>query len=169
MQLFSQYEIAMEKETMDFDKMVHTYKSTIYQVCYMFAKDNDEAADLFQEVLINLWQGLSSFKGQSSLKTWIWRISLNTCISFDRKKKRGIQTQPLEMDIDLFNDTDAETVQVKMLHDRISKLGVMDRAIVMLWLENLSYDEIGAIVGITAKNVSVKLVRIREQLKKMSN
>ncbi len=73
------------------------------------------------------------------------------------------------MDIDLFNDTDAETVQVKMLHDRISKLGVMDRAIVMLWLENLSYDEIGAIVGITAKNVSVKLVRIREQLKKMSN
>ncbi|MCQ2349369.1 MAG: sigma-70 family RNA polymerase sigma factor [Paludibacteraceae bacterium] len=159
----------MEKETMDFDKMVHTYKSTIYQVCYMFAKDNDEAADLFQEVLINLWQGLSSFKGQSSLKTWIWRISLNTCISFDRKKKRGIQTQPLEMDIDLFNDTDAETVQVKMLHDRISKLGVMDRAIVMLWLENLSYDEIGAIVGITAKNVSVKLVRIREQLKKMSN
>lgn len=154
---------------MDFDKMVHTYKSTIYQVCYMFAKDNDEAADLFQEVLINLWQGLSSFKGQSSLKTWIWRISLNTCISFDRKKKRGIQTQPLEMDIDLFNDTDAETVQVKMLHDRISKLGVMDRAIVMLWLENLSYDEIGAIVGITAKNVSVKLVRIREQLKKMSN
>lgn len=154
---------------MDFDKMVLTYKSTIYQVCYMFAKDNDEAADLFQEVLINLWQGLSSFKGQSSLKTWIWRISLNTCISFDRKKKRGIQTQPLEMDIDLFNDTDAETVQVKMLHDRISKLGVMDRAIVMLWLENLSYDEIGAIVGITAKNVSVKLVRIREQLKKMSN
>lgn len=154
---------------MDFDRMVHTYKSTIYQVCYMFAKDNDEAADLFQEVLINLWQGLSSFKGQSSLKTWIWRISLNTCISFDRKKKRGIQTQPLEMDIDLFNDTDAETVQVKMLHDRISKLGVMDRAIVMLWLENLSYDEIGAIVGITAKNVSVKLVRIREQLKKMSN
>ena len=73
------------------------------------------------------------------------------------------------MKIDLFADTDDDTRQVQMLRSRIGKLGVFDRAIILLWLENLSYEEIGAIVGISAKNVSVRLVRIREQLKNMSN
>lgn len=73
------------------------------------------------------------------------------------------------MDINLFDDSDEDSKQVQMLRARISKLGPFDRAIVLLWLENLSYDEIGAIVGISAKNVSVRLVRIKDQLKKMSN
>jgi RNA polymerase sigma-70 factor (ECF subfamily) len=73
------------------------------------------------------------------------------------------------MDINLFDDSDEDSKQVQMLRTRISKLGPFDRAIVLLWLENLSYDEIGAIVGISAKNVSVRLVRIKDQLKKMSN
>ena len=73
------------------------------------------------------------------------------------------------MDINLFDDSDDDTKQVQMLRSRISKLGPFDRAIVLLWLENLSYDEIGSIVGISAKNVSVRLVRIKDQLKKMSN
>ena len=73
------------------------------------------------------------------------------------------------MDINLFEDSDDDTRQIRMLRERIGRLGHFDRAIVLLWLESLSYDEIGAIVGISAKNVSVRLVRIREQLKKMSN
>lgn len=76
---------------------------------------------------------------------------------------------PLTMDINLFDDSDDDTKQVQMLRNRINKLGHFDRAIVLLWLENLSYDEIGSIVGISAKNVSVRLVRIKDQLKKMSN
>ena len=73
------------------------------------------------------------------------------------------------MNINLFEDRDEDTRQVDMLHRRISKLQPFDRAIVLLWLENLSYDEIGQIVGITAKNVSVRLFRIREQLKNMKS
>ena len=73
------------------------------------------------------------------------------------------------MDINLFEDSDRDTVQVRMLHDRINKLQPFDRAIVLLWLENISYDEIGAIVGISSSNVATRLYRIREQLKKMSN
>ena len=109
--------------------MVREHKGTIYTVCYMFSKDEEEVADLFQDILINLWKGFANFRGESSPRTWIYRVSQN----------------------------------------RISRLGPFDRAIVLLWLENLSYDEIGAIVGITAKNVSVRLVRIREQLKNMSD
>ena len=151
-----------------FSKIVEEYKRTIYTVCYMFSKDEDEVNDLFQEILIRLWNGFDSFEGKSDIRTWIYRVALNTCISLDRKKRRSATVQ-LTMDINLFEDRDEDTKQVDMLHKRISKLQPFDRAIVLLWLENLSYEEIGQIVGITAKNVSIRLFRIREQLKKMSN
>ena len=95
-------------------------------------------------------------------------MSFNTCITDERKKRRRA-TVPLTMDIDLFDDTDEDTRQIQRLYDRIHRLKPFDRAIVLLWLDNLSYEEIGAIVGISTKNVSVRLYRIREELKRMSN
>lgn len=159
----TQEENDMERE---FSQLVKAHKSTIYTVCYMFSKDTDEVNDLFQEILVNLWRGFDKFEGRSDIRTWFYRVSLNTCISIDRKKKRN-KAIPLSMDINLYEDNDADTRQVKMLYDRISRLAPFDRAIVLLWLEGIAYDEIGQIVGISAKNVSVKLVRIREQLKKL--
>ena len=158
----------MDTTEQQFAETVRQHKSTIYTVCYMFSKDNDEVGDMFQEVLVNLWKGYQSFHGDSDIKTWIYRIALNTCISLDRKKKRR-KTVPLSMDIDLYHDNDADTRQVKMLYDRITKLGPFDRAIILLWLDAVPYDEIAQIVGITTKNVSVRLVRIREELKKMND
>ena len=151
-----------------FAQTIKQNKSTIYTVCYMFSQDADEVDDLFQEVLVNLWNGFEGFEHRSDIKTWIYRVALNTCISIDRKKRRN-ETVRLTMDIDLFEDRDEDTQQVSMLHKRISLLKPFDRAIVLLWLENLSYEEIGQIVGITTKNVSIRLFRIREQLKNMSN
>ena len=159
----------MNELELEFAQIVKEHKGTIYTVCYMFSKDEAEVSDLFQDILVNLWKGFAKFRGESSYGTWVYRVSLNTCISAERKKKRKAETIPLTMDINLFEDSDEDTKPVKMLRDRITRLGPFDRAIVLLWLENLSYDEIGAIVGISAKNVSVRLVRIREQLKKMSN
>ena len=151
-----------------FAQMVKEHKNTIYTVCFMFSKDSDEVNDLFQEVLINLWQGFASFEGKSKIDTWIWRVSFNTCISQERKKKRA-SAIPLTIRIDLFNDKDDDTKQVKMLYDRIHRLKPFDRAIVLLWLEGMPYDEIASIVGITTKNVSVRLYRIKEELRQMSN
>lgn len=149
-----------------FNDLVRQNKSTIYSVCYMFSDNRDEVADLFQETLVNLWKGFQSFRGESAVGTWIYRVTMNTCISADRKKHRHVES--LSMDLDLFAATkDRDTQQVQQLYKRIHNLSVVDRAIVMLWLENLSYEEIGQIVGISAQNVSVKLVRIKEQLKKM--
>lgn len=150
----------------EFSQLVRKNKSTIYTVCYMFSKDQDEVADLFQEVLIKLWSGIQSFENKSDIKTWIYRVALNTCISIDRKKKRKAKNE-LSMDINLFTDRDNDTEQVGILHKRISRLQPLDRAIVLLWLESIPYDEIGAIVGISAKNISVRLFRIRQQLKAM--
>lgn len=156
----------MNKKETDFIQILKEYKTTIYTVCFMFSKDKDEVNDMYQEVSINLWKGFDNFAQKSEMKTWIYRISLNTCISFDRKKKRR-KTVPLTVDIDLFEDNDHESKQIKALYNRINKLEPFDRAIILLWLENLPYDEIGAIVGISTKNVSVRLSRIREQLKNM--
>ncbi len=151
-----------------FAQTVAEHKSTIYTVCYMFSQDADEVNDLFQEVLVNLWKGFEGFEHRSDVKTWIYRVALNTCISLDRKKRRKAEDR-LVMDINLFEDRDEDTRQVDLLHKRISRLQPFDRAIVLLWLEDLSYEEIGQIVGISTKNVSVRLFRIREQLKRMSN
>lgn len=157
-------------ETLDttFAQMIREHKSTIYTVCFMFSKDSDEVSDLFQEVLINLWKGYASFQNRSSVDTWIWKVSFNTCISYERKKQKR-DTLPLTMDINLFEDKDEDSRQIRQLYDRIHRLKPFDRAIVLLWLENMSYEEIGAIVGISTKNVSVRLYRIKEELKKMSN
>lgn len=158
----------METNEQQFARIVKENRSTIYTVCYMFSKDSDEVSDLFQEVLINLWKGLATFANRSDLRTWIYRVSLNTCISDERKKKRH-RTVPLSMSINPFEDDDSDLRQVRMLYKRINRLKPFDRAIVLLWLENISYEEIGAITGISAKNVSVRLFRIKEDLKKMSN
>ena len=153
----------------EFTNLVNEHRGTIYTVCYMFSKDADEVADLFQEILVNLWRGFEQFRGESKPATWIYKVALNTCISAERSKKKHAQSIPLSMDINLFEDTDADSCQVQMLRQRIGQLGAFDRAIILLWLENLSYEEIGAIVGITPKNVSVRLYRIKEKLKRMSN
>ncbi|MBD5192726.1 MAG: sigma-70 family RNA polymerase sigma factor [Bacteroidales bacterium] len=157
----------MNESEQVFELLVRENKSTIYSVCYMFAADRAEADDLFQDALINLWNGFDRFRGESSLKSWIYRVTLNTCISYKRKKR--IKTIPLEISPDCFSEDSVEGRQSRMLHDRIYQLGPMDRAIILLWLEDLPYDEIGAIVGLSAKSVGVRLVRIREKLKKMSN
>lgn len=78
----------MEQSEQLFTQMVKQHKGTIYTVCYVFSKDADEVSDLFQEVLINLWKGMKDFEQRSDLRTWIYRVSLNTCLSAERKKKR---------------------------------------------------------------------------------
>lgn len=149
--------------------MVKEYRKTIYTVCYFFSKDTEEVNDLYQEILINLWRGFPNYRGESSLKTWIWRVSLNTCSNQERKKKSRIRTVPLSIDIDLYNDEDAGSRQIQMLYDRINRLDVFDRAIILLWLENMTYQDIADVVGISVSNITTRLFRIKEQLKTMSN
>ena len=94
---------------LEFAQTIKEHKSTIYTVCYMFSNNPDEVADLYQEILINLWKGFAKFRGDSNIKTWIYRISLNTCISSERQDRRKIDTLPLKMDINLFSDSDEDS------------------------------------------------------------
>ena len=151
-----------------FELLVREHKRTIYTVCYMFSHNKTEVEDLFQEVLIRLWNGFDHYEGRSSARTWVYRVALNTAINQDKKERRRIETVPLTVDIDPFEADDPKTQQVHKLHDLISQLELIDRSLVLLWLEGIPYDEIGAIIGITPNNVGVRLARIKEKLVQMS-
>lgn len=152
---------AKEKQ---FEELVKQYKRTIYSVCYMFSRDNEEINDLFQEILVRLWLGFDQFEQRSSVNTWVYRIALNTAINSDKRAKRRPQTVPLSTDIDPYDPQDSSLEQVRQLYALINQLDVMDRGLVLLWLEGIGYDEIAAIMGITVANVGIKLHRIKEKL-----
>lgn len=147
-----------------FEELVKQYKRTIYSVCYMFSRDKEEINDLFQEILVRLWLGFDQFEQRSSVSTWVYRIALNTAINSDKRAKRRPQTVPLSTDIDPYDPQDSSFEQIRQLYALINQLDVMDRGLVLLWLEGIGYDEIAAIMGITVANVGIKLHRIKEKL-----
>lgn len=153
----------------EFTELVRKQKKTIFKVCYFFSDNREEVEDMFQEVLIRLWKGFPKYRGECNPKTWVWRISLNTCINAERNAGRRIKTSALSLDIDLQDDSMESARQAQMLYTRISRLDLFDRAVILLWLENMSYDEIAQIVGITPSAVTNRLFRIKEQLKAMKD
>ena len=159
----------MNSKELQFMNIIREHEQTIYTVCYMFSKDEEEVNDLYQEILVRLWKGFETFEGKSDIRTWIYRVSLNYCINFSNRQKK--QRECLNLDTGFLSEGSnlEKNLQIKQLYKRINMLGLIDRSVVLLWLEGLSYDEIGAILGISVKNVSFKLVRIKEKLKKMSN
>ncbi|MBR4339423.1 MAG: RNA polymerase sigma factor [Bacteroidales bacterium] len=151
-----------------FERLVRQHKRTIYTVCYLFSHDNAEVDDLFQEILIRMWNGFDSYEGRSDARTWIYRVAFNAALNWNKKQRRRIETVPLTVDIDPYEANDPSTQQIRELYDRISHLDLVDRSLILLWLEGVSYEEIGAIVGITASHVGVRLLRIKEKLVNMS-
>ena len=157
----------LEKEFLD---MMEAQKRTIYKVCYVYAKDQDDLNDLYQEVVLNLWKSFPRYRGDSKLTTWVYRIAMNTCITFLRRSNARPQTIPMTSDVArLFADDEETAIQLKELYKLINQLGKLDRALILLWLEERSYQEIADILGISKNNVAVKLNRTKEKLKKMSN
>ena len=157
----------LEKEFLD---MIEVQKRTIYKVCYMYANDQDDLNDLFQETVLNLWKGFPSYRGDSKLTTWVYRIAMNTCITFLRHASHRPQTVPMTANVasQMVADEDTEA-RLQDLYKLINQLGKLERALILLWLEERSYQEMADILGISKANVAVKLNRIREKLKKMSN
>lgn len=154
-----------------FDEIVSDYQSIVYKVCYMYASDADHLKDLTQEVYANIWQGLDTFRGESRISTWVYRVAINTCITFFRRNDRHSHTATLDDALHLPNDTDTteRELMLRQMYELISSLGKVDKALIMLWLEEYSYDEIAAISGLTRNNVASRLLRAKRLLVKRSN
>lgn len=122
--------------------------------------------DYYQEVLCNLWQNFEQFDGRSKRSTWIYRVALYTCISFVRRK----QPASISLAFDLSNEEDtALKEQVEELRAVINRLGYIDRALIMLWLDGYTYEEMAEVTGLTQSNVAVKLMRAKNKIKEMFN
>lgn len=152
-----------------FIEMVQQNERIIYKVCTFYVSNEYPLVDLYQEVVYNLWSSYPKFRNESSQSTWIYRIALNTCISGLRKFLR----KPKKVSVSIFEDAIAapedKTGQIQEMYNFINQLSKIEKAIVLLWLEEKSYKEIAEITGITVSNVATKLKRAKEKLRKMSN
>lgn len=156
------------KDKQEFIDLLKSNKGLILMICRAYAKDKEELEDCFQEVAIRLWQGFGSFRGEAQRSTWLYRVALNAAINFKRKEGRRPPTLQL-LDVDLYcGDDSGGNANADRLYCLINRLELYEKALVMLWLENLSYAEIAEIMGLTVKNVSVKLARIKGKLKQLS-
>lgn len=157
----------MEDQKQLFVKLIEQNKALIYKFCYMYANDIDTPDDLFQEVVINLWKSYPTFRGESKIQTWMYRISLNTCVTFLRKSGQRPKTQPLTDEQLTYADY-GDSTPIKELYNLINRLNGIEKAMVLLYLEDRSYEEIAQIIGITKNNVGVRINRIKEKLTQMS-
>lgn len=151
----------------DFIRTVELHKGIIFKVCKMYCPLEDDCKDLYQDIVAQLWKAWNGFRGDAKISTWIYRIALNTAISGFRKEKRN----PLKNSIDtddvqiIQEDNRARKEDIEMLRLAISKLSDVEKAMVALYLDDIPYEEIASIMGITQNNVRVKMLRIREKLK----
>lgn len=150
-----------------FEKIIIQHRSIISKVCFLYAGE-EEFEDYYQEVLFQLWRSLPKFRGESEISTWIYRISLNTCISFIRKDRK-MKKVPLQQELNFSNNDVESKMQIRELYYLINQLNKLEKAMILLWLDEKSYEEIAIITGLSRNNVAVKLSRIKEKLKKMSN
>lgn len=154
-----------------FVNLVNEHQGLIHKVCMMYANDREARNDLFQEVVLQLWKSFHTFRGDSKITTWMYRIALNTAISGLRKQSRKIQTQELD-DYHLNvsdRGPDNQEEDFEKLQGAIRKLSEIERAMIMMALDEVPYDEIAETMGITQNNVRVRMNRIREKLRKLMN
>lgn len=148
--------------------MIYSNMGIIYKICKLYAEREDQE-DLKQEIIYQLWKSYPTYRGDSKFQSWMYRVALNTAMLGLRARKMkytGLTDQELKTSEDPFEKQDEEA-RVKQLYRQISKLKDLDKTIIFLYLEQCSYEEIAEITGISTKNVSVRLVRIREKLRKM--
>lgn len=143
----------------------------LYKICNLYAFTVHDRQDLFQEMIIQLWKSFPSFRNEAKFSTWLYRIALNTALAGLRKKKNVVSNvEPADLpfalqDIQYNNEIEE---RIKQLHDAIKLLSEVEKAIVMLYLEDRSYEEMEDILGINQNNLRVKMNRIKEKLRKLT-
>lgn len=158
------------KPTDEFLAQAHANQAIIHKVCNMYANTKADREDLFQEMLIQLWRAFPKYKAEAKFTSWMYQICLNTAISGLRKEKR----KPLfsffthedltKIPIEFHGANEEDEAQLQALYEAISQLGDIDKAIILLYIEENSYEEIAKIIGISITNVGVKINRIKSKL-----
>lgn len=153
------------QQQQEFTALITKYQKIIYKVCNLYLEDKTDREDLFQEICLQAWKSYHTFRGEAKFSTWLYRIALNTAITFFNKEKKQAKISYADVLPEFKNITDESDEQFKAMYKAISNLNKIDKALVMLYLEDYSYIEIGETLGITPNNVAVKMNRLKLKLK----
>ncbi len=148
-----------------FLELVEENKKLIYKVSHMFCDIDEDRSDVFQEIISNLWTAHPNFKNQSKVSTWIYRIAINTAVSWVRDHKKANNHIQYTNVIPQIPDDPISKELHEHLYNAIGNLGKLDKALILLQLEGYSYDEISEIIGLTKTNVATKINRVKLKLK----
>lgn len=160
----------MTGEEKRFIDLINEHQGLVHKVCIMYENDLDSRNDLFQEIVLQLWKSFHTFRGEAKITTWMYRIALNTAISGYRKQTRNLKTEDLQemhFNISERGQNDDQEDDMQRLQWAIRQLSEIERAMIMMALEEVPYEEIAETVGITQNNVRVRMNRIREKLRKL--
>lgn len=149
-----------------FKELLQHYDGVVRRICFMYAGNNVQFDDLYQETMLNIWRGLDNFRGDASLSTWVYRATVNSCLSWLRYNWRHNNVASLDEALNVVAGDDVERrEQIMLVHDMIAHLNPLQKSIVIMWIEGHSYDEIAAVTGLSRDNVAVRLHRIKKNLK----
>ncbi len=160
---------ALEKK---FISLLEEHQNIAHKICRMYTYDSSAHKDLFQEITIQLWKAYPKFRAEAKFSTWMYRVALNTAITLYRKKKRGVQTLPWEnFDFKISAEGYDSTLDdnLKLMYSAIKELNDIDKALVLLYLEDKPYAEISEALGISEVNARVKMNRVKTKLKTILN
>jgi RNA polymerase sigma-70 factor (ECF subfamily) len=163
----------MENQKEIYISIFNEYRDKILRICFAYLDDRSYAEDIFQEVLMAIWTGLKKFRDESGYGTWVYRITVNTIFLFNKREKKR-NSDPLNENIidSSVNEMESkirDEKNLERLYVAISNLEEFDRILISLYLEQLKYDEIGSILGISTNHVGVKISRIKEKIQKQLN
>jgi RNA polymerase sigma-70 factor (ECF subfamily) len=153
-----------------FLEQIEQNQDIVHKICGLYAANTDDRKDLSQKIICQLWKSYQSFRGDSKFTTWMYKVALNTALLNLRRHRSKIRTESLkEHHADIADEAAGKDKygQISRLYKAISQLGKLDRAIILLYLEQFSYKEISEVIGISESNVSVRLVRIKKKLKEL--
>lgn len=154
-----------------FGALIKSHELLIYKICRLYGKTEDDRQDLFQDIVIQLWKAYPKFRGDAKFSTWLYRIGLNVAITQFRKQKNKVYTTDIEsLNIGLADDNydSSKEEQFQEMYAAIERLNDIEKAIVMLYLDDKSYDEMEEIMGISNGNLRVKMNRIKEKLRQIT-
>jgi RNA polymerase sigma-70 factor (ECF subfamily) len=156
-------------EEQKFIDLINKHQGLIHKICFMYEQDADDRHDLFQEIVLQLWKSFPTFRGEAKITTWMYRIALNTAISGYRKRVKHIKTEDLkEMHFNISDSgDDGQEESFHRLQNAMRQLSEIEKAMIMMALDEVPYEEIAETIGITQNNVRVRMNRIREKLKKI--
>ena len=154
------------KTSKEFASFIKEHSRIINKVCWVYSTPKVPYEDLRQEIHTNLWLGLEQFRGTSKLSTWVYRVSVNSALMAIRNYKPKVETLPFEIStVDVSSESDDyKAEQLAALYELINLLLPIEKAIILLWLDEYSYEEIADIIGIERNNVATKLHRIKNKL-----